>query len=124
MNKKYRCVIEGFGLVQNMSGAGGRCYDNARKEGRVVLFARSKTKKYILDEFKTLIWCCFMNYRNKRRFVQRSSAYHLQKSAVLLCDIKIRSRDYYGHTSGHSIKFCVKTKPIRQKAACKASAWL
>lgn len=68
-SEKYRFAIAGFGIIQSMNSAGGRCHDNARCKS---MWARMKDelfylrgrdpKNYTIDEMKTLVWRYFMSY--------------------------------------------------------------
>lgn len=72
-SREFRDALGVFGLTQSMNSAGGRCHDNARCEsmwGRMkseLFYGRINTKKYTVEQLKTLVWNYYMSYWNKRR---------------------------------------------------------
>ncbi|MCM1168289.1 MAG: hypothetical protein NC401_20070 [Ruminococcus sp.] len=73
-SEKYRRSITGFGIVQSMNSAGGKCHDNARCESmrarmkEDLFYLRGcKSENFTVDELKTFVRRYFMSYWNDRR---------------------------------------------------------
>jgi transposase InsO family protein len=69
---EFRELVKLLRLRQSMNSAAGRCFDNARCESQWARFKVEKiykidSKKYTMDEMKTIIFRYFMGYWANRR---------------------------------------------------------
>lgn len=72
-SSEFRLCVKGFGALQSMNSAGGRCHDNAKCEsmwGRFkeeLIYGKIDTSKLPMAAVKALIWRYFFGYWNNRR---------------------------------------------------------
>jgi transposase InsO family protein len=69
---EFRELVKSLQLRQSMNSAAGRCFDNTRCESQWTRFKVEKiykidSRKYAMDEMKTLISQYFMGYWSNRR---------------------------------------------------------
>jgi len=70
---EFRECVKGFGVVQSMNSAGGRCHDNAKCESmwarfkEELIYGKIDTAKMPMAAVKALVWRYFFGYWNNRR---------------------------------------------------------
>jgi len=70
---EFRECVKGFGVVQSMNSAGGRCHDNAKCESmwarfkEELIYGKIDTAKMPMVAVKALVWRYFFGYWNNRR---------------------------------------------------------
>lgn len=71
-SEEFRVMLKGFGLIQSMNSAAGRCHDNAKCEsmwgrGKCEIDAIYDTRKMSCDEVEHLVTRYYLDYWNNRR---------------------------------------------------------
>jgi len=70
---EFRECVKGFGVIQSMNSAGGRCHDNAKCESmwarfkEELIYGKIDTAKMSMEAVKALVWRYFFGYWNNRR---------------------------------------------------------